>query len=92
MKELKLNDEVYYTGDMANNDGFGIITNIVSDKWGTKITIKLDDDRIFTTSVSSFGEYKGTCNPRFTTKESYDNFRNNQMEILHKRLVEMGIK
>ena len=34
---------IYYHGDMANNEGFGIVTDRKTDKWGTDIYIKLDD-------------------------------------------------
>ena len=36
---------IYYTGDMANNEGFGTIVSIDTNRWGTHANIDLDDGR-----------------------------------------------
>lgn len=44
--KLTAGTEVFYTGDMANLEDYGVITAIVSDKWyPVSYNIRLDDGR-----------------------------------------------
>lgn len=43
---MEIGDRYYYTGDQANIEDFGTITNIISDKWGMRFEGRLDDGRI----------------------------------------------
>ena len=63
---------IYYTGDMANQDGWGTITEgtrIVHDQYH----VTMDDGREFWLSQYAIGDvYKGHCDPRFVTKAAHD--------------------
>ena len=74
---IKKGTEIYYTGDMANKQGFGTITNIKTSRWGTYYYMSYDDGRKSTLQSCMIGnEYKGHCNPRFVTLESYNKYKN----------------
>ena len=68
---------IFYTGDQCNRQGFGTIVRAFTDKWGSWVDLQMDDGRNFAnTPATSIGSnYRGHCNPRFVTKESYDNYR-----------------
>jgi len=84
---LKKGTRIYYGGDMANDEGFGTITNQETDKWGTTVDIKMDDGRKFNVSVVIFSdEYLGHGGTRFVTEEAYKKFRQAQIERLEKSL------
>ena len=34
MTELETGTNIYYTGDMANHNGYGTITEITNSEWG----------------------------------------------------------
>lgn len=85
---LKEKTRIYYTGDMANDEGFGCIKAVLWSKWGTEYDIKLDDGRDFTVSHTAFGpEYFGHCNPRFVTEKSYREYREKQFQILQNSIA-----
>ncbi len=69
MEKITSGTRIYYTGDMANNDGHGTITKIETSKWSTgEAFITMDDGREFTTYVRGIGiTYKGHCGTRFVT-------------------------
>ena len=73
---------IYYGGDMANSDGFGTIAKAISDKWGKRVDIMMDDGRkINCLPVCAFSEeYKGHGGTRFVTLEAYNQFRKKQVE------------
>lgn len=75
--ELTKDTRIYYGGDMANNSGFGTITEAVRDKWGSFITIKMDDGRdINRLPLCAFSaEYLGHGGTRFVTIEAYNAYR-----------------
>ncbi len=65
--------EVYYTGDMANPDGFGQVawTSVAGDS-----LVKLDDGREFRIKRSDIGsKYEGNCSVRFVTRTAYNEYR-----------------
>tara|TARA_R110002020_G_scaffold288114_1_gene503587 strand:- start:575 stop:823 length:249 start_codon:yes stop_codon:yes gene_type:complete len=74
---MKKGTKIYYTGDMANIEGFGTVTRAYEDKWGKWVDIKMDDGRDFanTTAHTIGNVYKGHCNPRLVTKDAYDAYR-----------------
>jgi hypothetical protein len=73
---------IYYTGDMANMDGFGTITEQhPGGRWADQITITMDDGReisIPTMAVKS--QYSGNCSTRFVTAEAYAEYRTAQLK------------
>ena len=77
---------IYYTGDMANREGFGTVTRAYEDKWGKWVDLKMDDNRDFgSTSINSIGTvYKGHCNPRFVTNDAYDAYRQEVLASFNK--------
>ena len=44
---MKIGDCIFYTGDMANCEGWGKITDIKDDNWGLRYTVTLKDGRVF---------------------------------------------
>ena len=79
---LKEYTRIYYTGDMANDEGTGTITRRYQDKWGDHLDIQMDDGReIKSLSVVSFSEeYLGHGGTRFVTLQAYNNFRRAQFK------------
>jgi len=80
-EDLKKGTRVFYGGDMANDEGLGVIMEQITDKWGTHVNIKMDDGRdINALSIAMFSdEYKGHGGTRFVTEKAYKDFR--QVEI-----------
>ena len=77
LTDLPKGTRIYYGGDMANDSGFGTITETLSDKWGQFVTIKMDDGRdIKHLPVCGFSpEYKGHGGTRFVTIDAYNKYR-----------------
>ena len=77
LTDLPKGTRIYYGGDMANDSGFGTITETLSDKWGQFVTIKMDDSRdIKHLPVCGFSpEYKGYGGTRFVTIDAYNKYR-----------------
>jgi hypothetical protein len=77
LTDLPKDTRIYYGGDMANQPGFGTITNTISDKWGQFVNIKMDDGRhINSLPICSFSdEYKGHGGTRFVTVDAYNKYR-----------------
>ena len=77
LTDLPTGTRIYYTGDMANQDGFGTITATTTDKWGQFLDIKLDDGRtIEQLPLCCFSpEYKGHGGTRFVTIAAYNLYR-----------------
>ena len=73
-------EQIYYTGDMANQEGFGVIRSVRTDKWGTHLEVVLEaqisefgpeyslEERVFTVSPASFQPGPGR---RFWRLEEY---------------------
>lgn len=68
-KTLKIDDEVFYTGDMANIEGKGTVTEI--EKGNARI--KLEDDRELYVFLRSFTGREQT--KRFWLLEEYREYR-----------------
>ena len=97
MKQLAIGQKIYYTGDMANQDGFGEIVEIeTNDRFGiTEYKIEMQDDeeeRTMWISANSITDvYKGHCGFRFVTLEAYDKFRADSLEASRQYLISRGI-
>lgn len=74
---LKKGTRIYYNGDMANEEGKGVITDQRTSQFGTVVDIKMDDGRTFPSlSVVIFSDkYLGHGGTRFVTEEAYNLFR-----------------
>lgn len=88
-EKLEKGVRIYYTGDMANEEGFGIITSQQQDKFGVFVNLKMDDGREFNqlTPANFSDEYLGHCGTRFVTEEAYKKFRQAQIERLEKEFL-----
>ena len=79
MELLKEKTRIYYTGDMANDEGFGIIVKSYQDKWGSFYNILMDDgremNRLHTIAFSE--TYKGHGGTRFVTEDAYNAYYKN---------------
>ena len=74
---LEVGTEIYYTGDIANADGFGEIVETVASRMTKTIGIRFKDGREMTVRAVQIGaEYHGHCNPRFVTRAAYDAYYN----------------
>jgi hypothetical protein len=70
---LSAGEKIYYSGDVANVDGFGEIVLVDSSgRFGTQIKIKMDDGRSFWISPASFVPGPGR---RFMLKSEADKIR-----------------
>lgn len=69
---------IYYTGDMANRSGWGIITHARPCNWyGVNYTLDMQDGRVFSISPNTITDtFNGHSTYRFVTKEAYDEYRN----------------
>ena len=85
MNDLTKGTRIYYGGDMANKSGFGSITEVIKDRWGTQYQIVLDDGRKMHISASNFSpEYLGHGGTRFVTEAAYNDWREVQMAAFRK--------
>jgi len=87
---LKEGTRIYYTGDMANEEGFGVITSQQQDKFGVFVNLKMDDGREFNqlTPANFSDKYLGHCGSRFVTEEAYHEYHQLAMERLREILGE----
>lgn len=85
-ERLEKGVRIYYNGDMANDEGLGVIISQETDEWGTHVNIKMDDGREFNKlSVVIFSdEYLGHGGTRFVTEEAYKKYR----QLATERLME----
>lgn len=65
--------EIYYSGDMCNENGFGVVTKSFSNRFGDFVDISMDDGRKMDgLSITSFSpSYKGHGGTRFVTVEAF---------------------
>lgn len=85
-----LNTTIYYTGDVCNNDGwFTLVAIAEPTSYGQAIKLVEDEGEysegrtINLPGVHHVGDvYRGHCNPRFVTKEAYDAYRAEQLQLL----------
>jgi hypothetical protein len=84
--EHPLGTEIYYTGDVANQPGFGVITALNRDsQWGDSYDFTLEDGReIKGIATHSLGDkYEGHGGTRFVIRAAYDDYRAKLMERWH---------
>jgi len=81
-KTIEIGTEIYYTGDMANQEGCGaVIAGPRNGEW----LVGLDDGRAFWVSELGIGTtYNGTCNPRFVLASARRAFREDVMSKLQR--------
>ena len=46
MVKMEIGERIFYTGDMANSEGWGKISDIKDDEWGLSYTVTLKDGRV----------------------------------------------
>lgn len=87
---LKKGTRIYYNGDMANEEGLGVIVSQQTDEWGTTVNIKMEDGReINGLSIVNFSkEYLGHGGTRFVTEEAYKKFRQAAVDKIEAQLKE----
>lgn len=77
MATVHVGDRIYYTGDRANDPGWGT----VHCTGPTNVGMELDDGRVINIPPSHIGDkYAGHCNPRFVTQAAYVAYRNNRIK------------
>ena len=84
---LEVGTKIYYTGDMANMDGFGEITNEISDRWGLRYEIAMNDGREMCITPASFQPSAGR---RFVTKEHYTKERQEKIALMQAELTRIA--
>jgi len=80
-ERLKIGDEIYYTGDMANSDGFGEIADTKDGHWSAELLIKMDDGRKFWVGRISFADSIGR---RFMLKSEWAADRKARIDAFYK--------
>jgi hypothetical protein len=45
MKNIEIGTKIYYRGDMANMEGFGEVTSVMNDRFGSYFSAVLEDGR-----------------------------------------------
>ena len=87
---------IYNRGDMANHPHWGTITRSYTDRWGSHVTITIDedDDTIdevsYTVPAMMISDIdKGNGLTRIVTEEAYNTWRTAQIEklTLNRRLA-----
>lgn len=73
----EVGQEIYYTGDMANRDGWGKITKVEPCEWYKyKYTLEMADGRVKHLTPYVIGEvYEGHAGTRFVTLEAYKAYK-----------------
>ena len=99
IKLLEVGTEIYNHGDMENPSHFGIIVEVdpggqFSPQYKIRISDEdyehMKDERKQEYWISAYcfsDEYKGNGFTRFVTKEAYMKWRQQQLEVLQKRLA-----
>jgi hypothetical protein len=83
--QLKPGTRIYYNGDMANRNGFGVITKREeANKYAPpQVFIKMDDGREMWIMEMAFSkEYLGHGGTRFVTEWAYKKWKSEQMKKL----------
>jgi len=92
MTKLTVGTEIYYTGDMANHEGFGIIIKIIpGNKYGPDMAVvHLEDGRECTPYIMGIADkYEGHGGVRFVTKKAYDIWRKTSLAEMQRRLINL---
>ena len=75
---MQTGTEIYYTGDMANQEGFFKVTHI-SNTFTVTVS-EIDGDRSFSLYPSQIAsKYEGHCGERFVTRDAYNAYREELM-------------
>ncbi len=73
---VRVGERIYYTGDQANQDGFGKVVKLDEGGWGESALVVLDDGRAWWVEPNTIGRtYDGTCYPRFVTVAAFETWR-----------------
>jgi len=74
---MKIGTRIYYTGDTANQEGFGTLVEVGHSAFlGGDAKVTLDDGRDFWVALSDIGvKYEGHCGTRFVTIDAYGAWR-----------------
>ena len=80
--KLELGSKIYYTGDMANQDGFFEVFAFRNPNCYDIKECQGGDGRVFCGVYDSqiAREYSGHCGTRFVTLEAHDAYRNARIE------------
>ena len=79
MDKLEPGTRIYYTGDQANIDGFGTITDVATNRGRTLYKILMDDGRKKSVPSYLFSEvFLGHGGTRFVTLAAYNAYRRKQ--------------
>ena len=94
MLKLEKGTEIYYGGDMANSEGFGIITETGNIGYGDFVNIKMEDGRdIKQLSVNCFSEeYLGHGGTRFVTKKAYKKWKQEMADRFYRKYILKEVK
>lgn len=75
--KLAVGTKIYYTGDMANQDGRFEVTGMHNGHISLR---ELNGPRFFTVRIAQIGDvYAGHCNPRFVTELARQTYRAQQL-------------
>lgn len=78
--EMSVGRRIYYTGDMANVEGFGVIVERKTSGYGTDVRIAFEDGREMWVSEIAFSEtYSGNGSTRFVTARAYTEWKRKKM-------------
>lgn len=89
--ELEKGTRIYYSGDMANQEGFGTITKVItSPTYSPSLRIRFDDKRTTIVGTLAFSEeYLGHGGTRFVTEKAYYEWREKQIASFKRRAAEI---
>lgn len=84
---MKTGTEIYYRGDICNQEGFFKVDEIKVDDWGTHLRlVEIDGDRDFwIDEVMIHHRDEGHGGTRFVTRKAYDERRAAIVEQFSKR-------
>ena len=87
--KLEKGTKIYYGGDMANKEGFGVITEKSNIGYGDFVNIKMEDGRdIKQLSTCGFSEkYLGHGGTRFVTKKAYMNWKQETADRFYRKYI-----
>jgi len=94
--KLEVGTRIYYTGDMANNEGFGTVTKKIPEgKYNSAcVNIKMDDGRekIMLPEILFSPKYSGNGSTRFVTQEAYQNWKIERIQAINAEIEAKKIK
>lgn len=90
ISDLMAGTRIYYSGDMANEEGYGTISRTWRDSGGDHVEIAFDDGRKTRIQPFQFSrEYLGHGGTRFVTEAAYKKYRAEQTELFFSRMREI---